>query len=325
MISPCWTYSKECCAGEPRQISPQWNDDLQDRLHIFNANRAKPILCRRVQGWNTTRTTLPTSAPTPKRASVSLSETFPNNISLKLFTNPRVFLGFFNQIPLGLEICGFHSVQGVTKRCRLSWLTNRALVYEPKCGGGGWLQGFCQWVQLCTWSPNKLWRSNSTLKGTVSRDFLLLVFSWISFPKLLIIPFGPFLIFSKIRGDIRSSRFATGVNDTGGKWKKPSSWKILIILFGHLWVVELTYVYIFAFKFTLRCLQPDIVASICHRCHRHRWQICRRCCWYRWQFATGVVDTSGKFAAGTVDTGGKFATGINNASENGGKISHLCR
>ncbi len=27
--------------------------------------------------------------------------------------------------------------QGVTKRCRLSWLTNSALVYEPKCGGGG--------------------------------------------------------------------------------------------------------------------------------------------------------------------------------------------
>jgi hypothetical protein len=29
--------------------------------------------------------------------------------------------------------------QGVTNICRLSWLTNSALVYEPKCGsGGGW-------------------------------------------------------------------------------------------------------------------------------------------------------------------------------------------
>ncbi len=27
--------------------------------------------------------------------------------------------------------------QGVTKRCRLSQLTNSALVYGPKCGGGG--------------------------------------------------------------------------------------------------------------------------------------------------------------------------------------------
>jgi hypothetical protein len=26
--------------------------------------------------------------------------------------------------------------QGVTKRCRLSWLINSVLVYEPKCGGG---------------------------------------------------------------------------------------------------------------------------------------------------------------------------------------------
>ncbi len=31
--------------------------------------------------------------------------------------------------------------KGVTKRCRLSWLTNSALVYEPKCGGGGGVTG----------------------------------------------------------------------------------------------------------------------------------------------------------------------------------------
>jgi hypothetical protein len=36
-------------------------------------------------------------------------------------------------------------------------------------------------------------------------------------PKPLSIPFGSFQIFSKIRGDIRSLRFATGVVDTGGK------------------------------------------------------------------------------------------------------------
>jgi len=39
-------------------------------------------------------------------------------------------------------------------------------------------------------------------------------------PKPLSLPIGPFRIFSKIRGDIRSSRFATGVNNTGGKCKK---------------------------------------------------------------------------------------------------------
>ncbi len=40
--------------------------------------------------------------------------------------------------------------------------------------------------------------------------------------------------------------------------EKSSIRKIFIVLFGHLWVVELTNILIFAFKFTLRCLQPDI-------------------------------------------------------------------
>jgi hypothetical protein len=38
----------------------------------------------------------------------------------------------------------------------------------------------------------------------------------------LSIPLGPFRIFSKIRGDIRSSMCTTGVVDTSGKWKKSS-------------------------------------------------------------------------------------------------------
>ncbi len=40
--------------------------------------------------------------------------------------------------------------QGVTNRCRRSWLTNSALVYEPKSGGRGELRGISQWVQLYT-------------------------------------------------------------------------------------------------------------------------------------------------------------------------------
>jgi hypothetical protein len=31
--------------------------------------------------------------------------------------------------------------QGVTNICRLSWLTNSAPVYEPKCGGKGGVAG----------------------------------------------------------------------------------------------------------------------------------------------------------------------------------------
>jgi hypothetical protein len=46
--------------------------------------------------------------------------------------------------------------QGVTKRRRLFWLTYSAFACEPKCGGHGrGLRGLSQWVQLCTWSPNK--------------------------------------------------------------------------------------------------------------------------------------------------------------------------
>ncbi len=57
-------------------------------------------------------------------------------------------------------------VQGVTKRCRLSLLTNSAaLVYESKSGGGGGSCGVSANEWSCahhvTWSPNKLWRSTS--------------------------------------------------------------------------------------------------------------------------------------------------------------------
>jgi hypothetical protein len=38
--------------------------------------------------------------------------------------------------------------QGITKRCRLFWLTNRA-PNEYSC------------VHYVTWSPNKLWKSNT--------------------------------------------------------------------------------------------------------------------------------------------------------------------
>jgi hypothetical protein len=66
-----------------------------------------------------------------------------------------------------------------------------------------------------------------TFKGTVSRDFCFWFFHESVSPKPLIIPLGPFRMFSKIRGDIRSSWFATGVVDTGGKWKKSSIRKVL--------------------------------------------------------------------------------------------------
>ncbi len=90
---------------------------------------------------------------------------------------------------------------------------------------------------------------------------------------------------------------------------------------GHLWTVELTHIYIFAFMFTLRYLQPDINHIVCHRCRWHRWQICPRCRWFRWQICRRWRWYRWQFATGVVDTGGKFATGINNTSETGGNFA----
>jgi hypothetical protein len=51
--------------------------------------------------------------------------------------------------------------QGVTKRCRLSLLTNSALVYELKCGGkGGGVAGPQPMSTAVHMEPNKLWRFN---------------------------------------------------------------------------------------------------------------------------------------------------------------------
>ncbi len=51
--------------------------------------------------------------------------------------------------------------QGVTKRCRLSSLTNSAVVFEPKCVGRGGVAGSQPMSTAVYKSPNKFWRSNS--------------------------------------------------------------------------------------------------------------------------------------------------------------------
>jgi hypothetical protein len=62
------------------------------------------------------------------------------------------------------------------------------------------------------------------LKGQCHEIFCFWFFYESIFPQPQSIPLGPFRIFSKSCGDIRSSRlttrvavFATGVSDTGGK------------------------------------------------------------------------------------------------------------
>ncbi len=70
--------------------------------------------------------------------------------------------------------------------------------------------------------------------------FLTSGFFMNQFPQAPEYPFKGVLSFFLIFGDICSSRCTTGVFDIGGEWKKSSIQKVSIILFEHLWVVELT-------------------------------------------------------------------------------------
>ncbi len=101
----------------------------------------------------------------------------------------------------------------------------------------------------------------------------------------------PLSIFSKNH----IARCSTCVVDNGGKWKKSSMKKVLIILFGHLWMVPI----------------------ICHRCHWHRWQIY---CGFHWYCSSNSPLES--LTGGVVDTHDKFVT---RCSCNQCQICHWCR
>jgi hypothetical protein len=66
---------------------------------------------------------------------------------------------------------------------------------------------------------------SSNLKGQCHEIFDFWFFHESVSPKPLSIPLGPFRIFSKIFGDIHSSRWTTGLV----KWKKSSIIKVLFI------------------------------------------------------------------------------------------------
>ncbi len=108
------------------------------------------------------------------------------------------------------------------------------------------------------------------LKGQSHEIFDFLFFSWISFPQA---PEYTIRVVSNFfENSRRYSQLKVCYRCRWMKWKKSSIIKVLIIQFGHLCEVYLTYRSNFAFKFTLRSQQPDIVPIIFHRC-----------CWYRWQ------------------------------------------
>jgi hypothetical protein len=121
----------------------------------------------------------------------------------------------------------------------------------------------------------------------VSRDFWLLVFFMNQHPP------SPWVYIRAVKVFFKNLRIYSQLKVHRHGWQME---KTLIILFGHLWEVELTYKYIFAFKFTLRSQQPDIVPIICNQCHWHQWQICHRHQQHLqnwWQIFSSVVDTGG--------------------------------
>ncbi len=93
---------------------------------------------------------------------------------LCLYGPVRMFL--MRAHPLQGQVGGGKCVQlahwygGVTKRCRQIWLTNCALVYEPKRVGRGLVAGSRPMSTAVHRSPNKLWRSISIFNLWLMND-----------------------------------------------------------------------------------------------------------------------------------------------------------
>ncbi len=144
-------------------------------------------------------------------------------------------------------------------------------------------------------------------------------FSWISSPSTWVYHYGHFEFFRKF-AEIFAAQDAPPVSLTGGKWKKSSSRKILIILLGHLWVVELTYFclqvpfevsaawycshYLPPALLTLAANLPPLSATQAELVENFT-QVANSP-----PVSTTQAELVAKFAAGAVDTGGNFATGV---------------
>ncbi len=102
-----------------------------------------------------------------------------------------------------------------------------------------------------------LWHQWCTLKGICHEIFSFKFFSCISFSGPLSIPWGPFRIFSKIRGDFREWMFISDVNDTCDKREKFWGINCLHIFFELCWVYFTHLDFIFVY-FIFRCRQADI-------------------------------------------------------------------
>jgi hypothetical protein len=121
----------------------------------------------------------------------------------------------------------------------------------------------------------------------VSRDFLLLVLFMNQFPPSpRVFQEDHFKFFRKFAVIFTVQGLPPGSTTPVANGKNLQSEKFLIILFGHLWVVEETYtVYKFLSSSSLSGVSSLILFPL---------------------FAPGVNDTGGKFTEGVVDTGGNL-------------------
>ncbi len=154
---------------------------------------------------------------------------------------------------------------------------------------------------------NEYWAAICALKGTVSRDFRL-VFSM--FPPSPWVPLGQLEIFSKIRG---YSQLKVHHRCCWRLWQmeKIFNYKVIIILFGQLWEVELTYRYIFA-------LQVYFKVSASWYCSHYLPQVSLTLVANFPLVSTTLAKLVAKFITGVVDTGG--APWLANISANFRKI-----
>jgi hypothetical protein len=91
---------------------------------------------------------------------------------MRMSTNMYIFLNWLLRLRYMSEVDQHYNFVDfdVTKRCRLSWLTNGALVYEPKCGERGELRVSANVSTAEYRSPNKCWRSNSIFNLWLHRN-----------------------------------------------------------------------------------------------------------------------------------------------------------
>ncbi len=90
------------------------------------------------------------------------------------------------------------------------------------------------------------------LKGRVTRFFAFGFLHESVSPELLITPEGPFRIFSQIRGDIRSSRFATSAWQMENIFNQKNFYDFFWTPLG-----STVSIYIIFYKFILSCQQFD--------------------------------------------------------------------